>query len=44
MKEKEFKKILKCKRVDTGFSSYQRDGEEFEQNNNLIALNILFVS
>ena len=44
IKEKELKKILKFKRVDTGFSSYQRDWEEFEQNNTLIALNILFVS
>ena len=38
------KKILKFKRVDTDFSSYQRDWEEFEQNNISIALNILFVS
>ena len=37
------KKILKFKRVDTDFSSYQRDWEEFEQNNTSIALNILFV-
>ena len=37
------KKILKFKRVDTDFSSYQREWEEFEQNNTLIALNILFV-
>ena len=44
IKEKELKKILKFKRVDTDFSSYQRDWEEFEQNNTLIALNILFVS
>ena len=34
----------KATRVDTDFSSYQRDQEEFEQNNTLIALNILFVS
>ena len=33
IKEKELKKILKFKRVDTEFSSYQRDLEEFEQNN-----------
>ena len=26
------------------FSSYQRDWEEFEQENTLIALNILFLS
>ena len=37
------KKILKFKRVNTDFSSYQREWEEFEQNNTLIALNILFV-
>ena len=43
IKEKELKKILKFKRVDTDFSSYQRDWEEFEQNNTSIALNILFV-
>ena len=44
IKEKELKKILKFKRVDTDFSSYQREWEEFEQNNTSIALNILFVS
>ena len=44
IKEKELKKILKFKRVNTDFSSYQREWEEFEQNNTLIALNILFVS
>ena len=38
------KKILKFKRVNTDFSSHQRDWDEFEQNNTLIALNILFVS
>ena len=38
------KKILIFKRADTDFSSYQRDWEEFEQNNTSIALNILFVS
>ena len=42
--EKELKKLLKFRRVDTDFSSYQRDWEEFEQNNTSIALNILFVS
>ena len=41
--EKELKKIEKFKRVDTDFSSHQREWEEFEQNNNSIALNILFV-
>ena len=44
IKEKELKKLLKFRRVDTDFSSYQRDWEEFEQNNTSIALNILFVS
>ena len=44
IKEKELKKLLKFKRVDTGFSSYQRDWEEFEQENTSIAINILFVS
>ena len=44
IKEKELKKILKFKRVDTDFSSYQRDWEEFEQESNSIALNVLFVS
>ena len=38
------KKILKFKRVDTDFSSYLRDWEEFEQNNTSIALNVLFAS
>ena len=41
--EKELKKIEKFERVDTDFSSHQREWEEFEQNNTLIALNILFV-
>ena len=44
IKEKELKKILKFKGVDTDFSSYQRDWKEFEQNNTSIALNILFLS
>ena len=44
IKEKELKKLLKFRRVDTDFSSYQRDWEEFEQNNTSIALNIVFVS
>ena len=42
--KKIFEKIEKFKRVDTDFSSYQRDCEEFEQNNTLIAHNVLFVS
>ena len=44
IKEKELKKLLKFKRVDTDFSSHQRDWENFEQENNSIALNVLFVS
>ena len=44
IKEKELKKILKFKRVDTDFSSYNREWEEFELNNTLIALDVLFVS
>ena len=44
IKEKELKKLLKFRRVDTDFSSYQRDWEEFEQENTSIALNVLFVS
>ena len=36
------KKILKFKRVGTDFSSYEREWEEFEQNNTSVALNILF--
>ena len=42
IKEKELKKILKFKRVDTDFLSYQREWEEFEQNNTSVAFNILF--
>ena len=38
------KKLLKFKRVDADFSSHERDWENFEQENNSIALNILFVS
>ena len=38
------KKIKKLKRVDIDLSSYQRDWEEFEQNNTLVTLNVLFVS
>ena len=43
IKEKELKKILKFKRVDTDFSSHQREWEKFEQNDTSVALNILFV-
>ena len=38
------KTLLKFKRVDTDFSSHQRYWENFEKENNLIALNVLFVS
>ena len=38
------KKIEKLKRVDIDLSSYQRDWEEFQQNNTLVALNVLFLS
>ena len=38
------KKLLKFERVDTDFSSHQRYWENFEQENNSIAINVLFVS
>ena len=44
IKEKELKKVRNFKRVDTDFSSHQRDWGKFEQENNSIALNVLFVS
>ena len=44
IKTKYFKKIGRIKRVDTDFSSQQREWEEFEQKNTLIALNVLFES
>ena len=44
IKEKELKKLLKFKRVDTDFSSHQRHWENFELENNSIAINVLFVS
>ena len=37
-------KLLKFKRADIDFSSHQRYWESFEQENNSIAINILFVS
>ena len=43
IKQKKLKKVLKFKTVDTDFPLYQRHWEEFEQNNTLIALNIVFV-
>ena len=42
IKEKELKKLLKFRSVDVAFSSYQRDWEEFEQENTSIVLNTLF--
>ena len=44
IEEKKLKKLLKFRRVDIDFSPYQRDWEEFEQENTSIALNILFLS
>ena len=44
IKKKKLEKIEKLKRVDIDFSSHQRDWEEFEQNNTLIAANVSFVS
>ena len=44
IKTKYLKKIERIKRVDTDFSSKQREWEEFEQKNTLIALNVLFES
>ena len=44
IKEKELKELLKFRRVDTDFSSYRRDWEEFEQENTSISLHVLFVS
>ena len=38
------KKIEKLERVDIDLLSHQRDWEKFEQENNSIALNVLFVS
>ena len=44
IEEEELKKLLKFKRVDIDLSSHQRYWENFEQENNLIAINVLFVS
>ena len=38
------KKLLKFKRVDIDFSSHQRYWKNFEQENNSIAINVVFVS
>ena len=43
--KKEFENIFKkIKLEDKDFSSHKRDGENFEQNNESIALNVLFSS
>ena len=43
--KKEFKNIFKkIKHEDKDFSSHKRDWENFEQNNESIALNVLFSS
>ena len=42
-KEKELKKLLNFKRIDIDFASHQRYWENFEQENNSIAINVLFV-
>ena len=44
IKEKELKKLSKFERVDIDFSSHQTYCENCEQENNLIAINVLFVS
>ena len=44
IKKKNWKKLLKFRRVDTDFSSHQIDWEIFEKEDNSIALNVLFVS
>ena len=38
------KKLLHFKRVDIDFSSHERYWENFEQENNSIAINVLFAS
>ena len=43
-KKKNWKKLLKFRRVNTDFSSHRIDWENFEQEKNSIALNVLFVS
>ena len=44
IKGKKLNKLLKFRRVDADFSFHQRDWENFEQENNSIGLNVLFVS
>ena len=43
IKEKELKKLLNFKSVDIDFSSHQRYWQNFEQENNSIAIYVLFV-
>ena len=38
------KKVLKLKKIDTNFSLYRKDWENFEQNNASVALTVLFAS
>ena len=44
IKKKYFRHLEKFRQVDADFSSHQRDWENFEQNNTLVVLNVLFVS
>ena len=44
IKKKYFWHLEKFRQVDADFSSHQRDRENFEQNNTLVVLNVLFVS
>ena len=44
IQEKQLKKLSKFGRVDKDFSSHQRDWGNFEQENNSIARNVLYVS
>ena len=44
IKNKDLRKILKFKRTDMDFTSHQENWKNFEQNNDSVALNVLFVS
>ena len=44
IKKKDLEKILKIKWKDIDFLSHQKDWKKFKQNNNSIALNVLFIS
>ena len=44
IKEKDLKKILKLKRIDTDFPLYREDWENFGQNNTSVAFIVLFAS